>query len=81
MKKSLLLLILFFFSCKSDDKCGEIFDKISTSDQYIFVVCFEGCNRITTSDFQGSMQSDVKVEMQQPLISLTKVTTIVWSKA
>ena len=35
MKKSLLLLILFFFSCKSDDKCGEIFDKISTSDQYI----------------------------------------------
>ena len=62
MKKSLLLLILFFFSCKSDDKCGEIFDKISTSDQYIFVVCFDGCNRITASDFQGSMQSDVKVD-------------------
>lgn len=63
MKKLLFLLVLLLlFSCKSNDKCGEIFDKISTSDQYIFVVCFDGCNRITASDFQGSMQSDVKVD-------------------
>lgn len=62
MKKSLLLLVLFFFCCKSDDRCGEILDKIITPDQYIFVICFDGCNRITNSDFQGSMQSDVKVD-------------------
>jgi hypothetical protein len=62
MKKSLLLLVLFFVCCKSDDRCGEILDKIITPDQYIFVICFDGCNRITNSDFQGSMQSDVKVD-------------------
>ena len=62
MKKLLLLLIFLFFSCKSDDKCGEILDKITMSDQYIFVVCIDGCNRVTGSDFQGSMQSDVKVD-------------------
>ena len=62
MKKSLLLLVLFFFCCKSDDRCGEILYKIITSDQYIFVICFDGCNSITNSDFQGRMQSDVKVD-------------------
>ena len=61
MKKS-LLLVLFFFCCKSDDRCGEILVKIITSDQYIFVICFDGCNRINNSNFQGRMQSDVKVD-------------------
>ena len=28
----------------------------------IYLWVGEGCNRITTSDFQGSMQSDVKVD-------------------
>tara|TARA_E500000178_G_C16664449_1_gene592148 strand:+ start:233 stop:415 length:183 start_codon:yes stop_codon:yes gene_type:complete len=28
----------------------------------IYLWFVEGCNRITTSDFQGSMQSDVKVD-------------------
>jgi hypothetical protein len=63
MKKWLFLLVLLlFFSCKSDDKCGVILDKISTSEQYIFVICFNGCDRITSNDFQGSMRSDVQVD-------------------
>jgi hypothetical protein len=63
MKKLLLLLVLLLlFSCKSDDKCGEILDKISTSGQYIFVICFDGCDRITSNDFQGSKRSDVQVD-------------------
>jgi len=63
MKKLLLLLVLLLlFSCKSDDKCGEILDKISTSEQYIFVICFDGCDRITSNDFQGSKRSDVQVD-------------------
>ena len=63
MKKLLLLLVLLLlFSCKSDDKCGEILDKISTSEQYIFVICFYGCDRITSNDFQGSKRSDVQVD-------------------
>lgn len=63
MKKLLFLFVLLLlFSCKSDDKCGEILDKISTSEQYIFVICFDGCDRITSNDFQGSMRSDVQVD-------------------
>ena len=63
MKKLLLLLVLLLlFSCKSDDKCGEILDKISTSEQYIFVICFDGCDRITSNDFKGSKRSDVQVD-------------------
>ena len=63
MKKLLFLLVLLLlFSCKSDDKCGEILDKISTSEQYIFVICFDGCDRITSNDLQGSMRSDVQVD-------------------
>ena len=63
MKKPLFLLVpLLLFSCKSDDKCGEILDKISTSEQYIFVICFDGCDRITSNNFQGSMRSDVQVD-------------------
>jgi len=63
MKKLLFLLVLLLlFSCKSDDKCGEILDKISTSEQYIFVICFHGCDRITSNEYQGSMRSDVQVD-------------------
>lgn len=57
-----LLMLLLLFSCKSDYKCGEILNKISTSEQYIFVICFDGCDRITSNDFQGSMRSDVQVD-------------------
>ena len=62
MKKIISGILLLFLSCKSDDKCGEILDKISTSEQYIFVICFDGCDRITSNEYQGSMGSDVQVD-------------------
>ncbi|MBL6647061.1 MAG: hypothetical protein ISP68_03795 [Flavobacteriaceae bacterium] len=58
------ILLLFLASCSSDDRCGEIIDKIIVDDQYKLVIRFSsGATNTNSNNFGGALISDVDVDI------------------
>mgnify|MGYP006249277911 CR=1 FL=1 len=63
MKRILIILFIVFSiqSCKSDDKCGEIINKVIVENNYKFILCFSNCSRNTGSNSNPSVPVEGEV--------------------
>ena len=58
------IFLLFLASCSSDDRCGEIIDKVIVEDQYKLVIRFSsGATNTNSNNFGGALISDVDVDV------------------
>lgn len=57
------IFLLFLASCSSDDRCGEIIDKVIVDDQYKLVIRFSsGATNTNSNNFGGALISDIDVD-------------------
>ena len=63
MKKNLIYFTLFslFFSCNTDDNCGEIINKVTTDNRFLLVIRFDDGATTSQTDFSGELVSDIEV--------------------
>jgi len=58
------IFLSFLASCSSNDRCGEIIDKVIVDDQYKLVIRFSsGATNTNSNNFGGALISDVDVDV------------------
>jgi hypothetical protein len=68
MKRSITItlgiFILMLTACTSDNRCGEIINKINDNERYLFVIRFSNGSGTNNDDFNGVLESDVTVDAE-----------------
>lgn len=68
MKRSIFtlfgILFLMLSSCTSDNRCGEIINKINDEGRYLFVIRFSNGSGTNNNEFSGALESDVTVDAE-----------------
>lgn len=57
----LMLLALVFLGCKSDEKCGEIYNKVTQNGRFFFILDPAFSLDVTTSNDNASFLPDNRV--------------------
>lgn len=65
MRKILFIMTMsLFFSCKSDDNCGEVIDKVINNDRFLLVIRFDDGASTSEIEFSGELVDDIEVDEQ-----------------
>ena len=82
MKRSIFtlfgILFLMLSSCTSDNRCGEIINKINDEGRYLFVIRFSNGSGTNNDEFSGALESDVTVDAETFAV-LKREKTTAWS--
>ena len=61
LKSFILLLVFALFGCKSEEKCGEIYDKVTRNGRYFFVLDPAFSLDVSTANDNASFLPDNRV--------------------
>jgi hypothetical protein len=61
----LLGMVLFFLTaCTSDNRCGEIINKINDNERYLFVIRFSNGSSTNNNELSVVLENDVTVDAE-----------------